>query len=158
MNYNKQHFCALVSVHAFHQMLFNMDSAFYGRFIQEIKKHAGCGGNIKSVEWLLGELQSTPTKLKMVTDWMTANAPHVIQQEPSIDHKRSKVEVAFAGDIHTIPRRRVIPASQLDAFIPTTIRHEKIQYNDIVYVEYLDESDVGIIDLIGDNRWFLKNL
>jgi hypothetical protein len=158
MKFNKQHFCSLVSVHEFHQMLFNMDSAFYGRFLQEIKKHTGCGGNVKSVEWLLEELQATPSKLQIVLDWMSAHAPHVVHQEQQVDPIHEKLDAAFSSDIHTIPRRKKVSLDQLESFLLTTIKHEVKQVGNLAYVEYLNEQDRGFLELINDSRWYLKNL
>jgi hypothetical protein len=158
MKFNQQHFCSLVSVHEFHQMLFNLDAAFYGRFLQEIKKHTGCGGNVKSVQWLLEELGTMPTKLKTVTDWMLLNVPHVIDGGQPANDISHRLEAAFSGDVHTIPRRKKIPLDQLDTFLATTIKHEVYKLGNIAYVEYLSNADHGFAELVAEDRWLLNSI
>jgi len=150
---DKHSFCGLSTSNIWHNFLYNLDPDLYKDFNEEMQNNRGCQSNRRTMERMHSIIMGDQLKAHQFIEFIKKNFPFMIKITPKIQN--TELDKLFSQKLLTYPRRAIV-YSNLHDFLSNKLKFEVFNDTEKYYVEYLEKSDMALLDKIPDDKWILR--
>lgn len=153
MKLKVEQFCALATSASWQTWLYHFNKEVYRNFILKLQNARNCGENRIVMVDILEDIQKIGGD-KHLYDFLSENYPHVIISADRPNSDKHGVFPGYSDNLVTYPHRKIFSdKGEADKFVSNKSKYDSITIDDLIYVEYLDKSEIHLFNEIPKKNW-----